>query len=506
MNFDVRTLFLANIIIYMVNMVTIIFLWANNRKRYKGIFEWVIAIILVFIGNYLILFRGQIPDLFSIYISNVLIMIAFQFNIIGIVKFFHLKYNPFYLVFFSFLYAALYGYYSFIDPNLNARNGLIGVLGLFTFGIMFYYIHFKLSDYFKRLTRQFEAILILFMVGNFIRILYSVLYPTTHDDIFSNHPRDILSNVFVTVFAIILPLSFIILVNKRVVDEVDTEEDKFRNAFDQSPIMMIISRLNTGEIFDVNEAFLNTFELKKEDVIGKTTNQIKIWGPDSERRNELIKLVRSKEGIFNKEVTFYKENGDPVDTVYSARMINMFGEDFLISTASDTTLLGRAKRELIYIATHDALTGLLNRHELERYFQDLKEQFTKHQKPFALLLIDLDRFKAVNDTYGHNVGDDLLVLIAKKLNQIFKDHFVARLGGDEFIILIKNYSSETDLIKYIIKTRNEITNIHLIDDKPVDIGASIGFSIYPKDGVYLEDLVRTSDKMMYSEKDSKRRV
>ena len=76
----------------------------------------------------------------------------------------------------------------------------------------------------------------------------------------------------------------------------------------------------------------------------------------------------------------------------------------------------------------------------------------------------------------------------------------------EFIILLKNVTQETEIIKLIIKTRNEIMNMKSLNDKPIDIGASIGFSMYPKDGVQLEDLVRVADKMMYKEKDSKRRV
>lgn len=505
MNFDVRTLFLSNMIIYVVNIFAIMLLWYNNSKRYKGILEWAMSIILVSVGNLLILLRGEIPDFFSIWLANMLIMIGFQFNIYGVVRFFHLKYRFFYQIFFSLLYAALFSYFTYVEPNLNTRNGLIGVLGLFTFGSMFFYVHFDLSKYYRRLTKQFEIILGLFMVANLFRIIFTILYPAHHEDIFSNHPRDVISNVLVTVFAIILPLSFIILVNKRILDEVDVEENKFQNAFEYSPIMMIISRLKTGEIYDVNHAFLETFDYQKDTVIGKTTNQLKIWGPDIQRREEILQDVLKRKTIENREVTFYKMNGEPIDTIYSARVISMFGEDFLLSTASDTTLLGRAKRELIYIATHDALTGLLNRHELEHYFEELKESFIKHLKPFSLILIDLDRFKAVNDTYGHNLGDDLLVLISERLKQIYKDHFVARLGGDEFIILLRNVSSETELIKYVIKTRNDITNIKTIQNKPIDIGASIGFSMYPKDGKQLEELIRQADIMMYTEKDSKRR-
>lgn len=506
MTFDVRTLFLANMIIYGINIFAIALLWQNNANRYKGLFQWMISIVLVFIGNLLIVFRGTIPDFFSIWLANVIIMFAFQINVYGLVRFFLLRYRKFYHILFGFFYVALFSYFTYIEPNLNARNGLIGLLGLFTFGSMFIYIHFDLSAYFKRITRSFEFVLILFMIGNVIRIIYAIIDPTHHEDIFANHPRDVLSNIFVTVFAIILPLTFIILVNKRALDEVDVEEAKFKSAFENSPIIMIISRLSSGEIYDVNQAFLETFEFTRDKVIGKTTGQIKIWGPDNTRRLALLKRIENRENIEHQEMTFYKMNGEPVETIYSCRVIHMFGDDFLLSTASDTTLLGRAKRELIYIATHDALTGLLNRHELEHYFQELKEIYTKELKPFSLILIDLDRFKAVNDTYGHNVGDDLLVHISKRLSLIFKDHFVARLGGDEFIILLKNMSQETEIIKFMIKTRNEITSMKAINDKPIDIGASIGFSIYPKDGLYLEDLVRQADKMMYKEKDSKRRV
>lgn len=506
MSFDVRTLFLANMIVYGINIFAIALLWHNNSKRYKGIFQWMVSIALVFVGNLLIMLRGVVPDFFSIWFANIVIMVAFQINVYGLVKFFMIKYRMFYHVFFSLFYTALFAYFSFLEPNLNARNGLIGFLGLFTFGSMFIYIHFDLSAYFKRITKQFELVLILFMSANLVRIGSAIFYPTEHDNIFLNHPRDVLSNIFVTVFAIILPLAFIILVNKRALDEVDVEETKFKNAFDDSPVIMIISRLATGEIYDVNKAFSETFDIKREDVIGKTTSQIKIWGPDNSRRNDLLKRLANQEIIEHMEVTFYKMSGEPVETIYSCKVINMFGDDFLLSTASDTTLLGRAKKELIYIATHDALTGLLNRHELEHYFQELKDTYTKELKPFSLVLVDLDRFKAVNDTYGHNVGDDLLVHISKRLMFIFKDHFVARLGGDEFIILLRNQSQETEIIKYIIKTRNEISNMKSINDKPIDIGASIGFSIYPKDGLYLEDLVRQADKMMYQEKDSKRRV
>ncbi len=506
MTFDVRTLFLANMIIYGINIFAIAMLWQNNANRYKGLFQWLLSIVLVFIGNLLIMFRGSIPDFFSIWLANVIIMIAFQINVYGLVKFFLLKYRFYYHVFFGLFYTALFTYYTYLEPNLNARNGLIGFLGLFTFGSMFIYIHFDLSAYFKRITRQFEFVLILFMIGNLIRIIYAIIDPTHHEDIFLNHPRDVLSNIFVSVFAIILPLAFIILVNKRALDEVDVEEAKFKSAFDNSPVIMIISRLSSGEIYDVNKAFLDTFELSRDFVIGKTTAQIKIWGSDNQRREELLKRIAKREEIEHQEMTFFKMNGDPVETIYSCRVIRMFGDDFLLSTASDTTLLGRAKRELIYIATHDALTGLLNRHELERYYQELKDIYTKELKPFSVILIDLDRFKAVNDTYGHNIGDDLLILISRKLSLVFKDHFVARLGGDEFIILLKNLNQETEIIKYMIKARNEITNLKSIEDKPIDIGASIGFSIYPKDGLYLEDLVRQADKMMYKEKDSKRRV
>ena len=170
MNFDVRTLFLANMIIYGINIFAIALLWQTNSKRYKGLFQWLISIVLVFVGNLLIILRGNIPDFYSIWVANIIIMIAFQFNIYGLVKFFMLRFRLYYHVFFGLFYIALLSYFTFFQPDLNARNGLIGLLGVFTFGSMYYYLHFDLSAYFKRLTKQFELVLIIFIIGNTIRI------------------------------------------------------------------------------------------------------------------------------------------------------------------------------------------------------------------------------------------------------------------------------------------------------------------------------------------------
>ena len=109
-----------------------------------------------------------------------------------------------------------------------------------------------------------------------------------------------------------------------------------------------------------------------------------------------------------------------VDTVYSSRVIDMLGEKFIISLANDVTQLGDAKKKLIYMATHDALTGLLNRHELTNNFKKLVENHKKTNEAFAIVILDLDKFKPINDTYGHDFGDQVLIKVAEFLKTIFK--------------------------------------------------------------------------------------
>ena len=175
-----------------------------------------------------------------------------------------------------------------------------------------------------------------------------------------------------------------------------------------------------------------------------------------------------------------------------------------VSTHKDITEFNRLQEELAYRAYHDALTGLANRHLLQqRIGECLKE--ADGVGSFALLLVDLDGFKAINDTLGHAAGDQLLSEVAVRLETVVgAAGMVARMGGDEFAIVMELGSTAHDAhmlaIKLVQSTRTPI----LIDGQRADIAFSVGIAVAPGDGVSADDLLKNADLALYAEKHGRR--
>jgi diguanylate cyclase (GGDEF)-like protein len=159
---------------------------------------------------------------------------------------------------------------------------------------------------------------------------------------------------------------------------------------------------------------------------------------------------------------------------------------------------------LLTQAYHDSLTGLGNRRLLVERFTFALERSKRSGKPFALLMLDLDDFKAVNDAYGHVAGDSVLMISAKRLVAAVRgSDTVSRLGGDEFVVLMESFEGRRDLVhigrKLIAKLSEEI---NLENGILINVGASVGFALYPDHGTDLNDLLHIADKSMYDCKTS----
>lgn len=154
-------------------------------------------------------------------------------------------------------------------------------------------------------------------------------------------------------------------------------------------------------------------------------------------------------------------------------------------------------------AKHDSLTTLPNR---EYYINELDQLLKKQEiEPSAILFIDLDHFKQINDTHGHQFGDELLCIVANRLKGWLRDNdFLARLGGDEFVALIKNIRDKETIKKIAERFLNEVSKPFTIKELELSISASIGISLYPQDGNDRETLIRKADIAMYQTKESGR--
>lgn len=163
-----------------------------------------------------------------------------------------------------------------------------------------------------------------------------------------------------------------------------------------------------------------------------------------------------------------------------------------------------AERTLRKSAFLDPLTGLANRLLLMDRFEVAMRHARRSRKQFAVLMLDLNKFKAINDTYGHSAGDKVLITVAQRLVSIVRESdTVARLGGDEFVLIVESITERAQLEALGHKLVAVVSqNLVLESGETVAVGASVGYAWYPRDGDNLRDILDVADQAMYTCKTS----
>lgn len=208
-------------------------------------------------------------------------------------------------------------------------------------------------------------------------------------------------------------------------------------------------------------------------------------------------LVASLEEAYDgKHVDFEMELGDIYFHIHLAPIFKDGEVTEVLGTTFDITGRKKDEAKIKYMAYHDSLTGLPNRTFI------LKTIATEIEanRPFALLFVDLDRFKSINDTLGHSVGDELLQLFSQQL-QTFNSsvHIVARFGGDEFLVLIPRENRE-EIAEFARNLIEKLTGFYTVSDIETYVSPSLGISMYPSDGKNADELIKNADAAMYRAK------
>lgn len=279
-------------------------------------------------------------------------------------------------------------------------------------------------------------------------------------------------------------------------------EDNLRNHYDKSVsenyYNLINKKLisfhinNLGMITKVNSACIYFFGLSEDNFIGKHFSDYFLSRQIKSKNSFIDNILRAKNK--NSEEIFFHADIIPLDN-------NQNSDKIVI--CQDITYLKKIESELEYASNHDSLTGLANRANLEKNIEELISKCEITKDIFAICFIDLNKFKAINDTLGHHAGDMFLKHIADILRSgVREDDFISRLGGDEFVVLIKNLESLEFLDKAIsrLKTIASKSPLYYNEKTILEVSFSFGVSIYPYDGEDIETLLSVADKKMYQDK------
>lgn len=159
-----------------------------------------------------------------------------------------------------------------------------------------------------------------------------------------------------------------------------------------------------------------------------------------------------------------------------------------------------------HLSLHDPLTGLPNRRLLEDRLEQMIAQSTRNAAPFGVFYIDLDDFKQINDQFGHKTGDALLIEVSRRmLASVRGTDTVARVGGDEFVVLVSAIGNDSEAQQILEKLREGLRGTTHIHGTNIEVVASIGSALYPRDGTTLDELLISSDRRMYQEKGRNRK-
>ncbi len=268
---------------------------------------------------------------------------------------------------------------------------------------------------------------------------------------------------------------------------------------DNIPVALVVKRLSDGQYVLANRTAEATLTRRREDVIGRTLEDI--YNPADARfilkRDE--DAVRKK-GIVTEEHPIQTENGLRLFLTRRVTVLDENGEpQYLIKTNEDVTDRRETESRMAHMAYHDSLTDLPNRAAFLLALSQMIEACKDTAEEFAVLSIDLDRLKEINDVFGHEVGDKLLIEVAHRLEKAVQGGVVARLSGDEFGLIIDGVQPDAalDLANRLLETmRDEI----MVDGRSLRMGLTTGISIFPRNGGTAAELLANADAALFRAK------
>jgi diguanylate cyclase (GGDEF)-like protein/PAS domain S-box-containing protein len=289
------------------------------------------------------------------------------------------------------------------------------------------------------------------------------------------------------------------------VTDLKAAEEQLRQAaivFDNTTEGIMVTDAR-GDILAVNQAFTEITGYAAEEVLGRNPRLLSSGHHGEDYYRAMWEALRDT-GKWRGEIWNRHKDGETFPLLQTISTVRDSGGEVTgyVSMFSDITHIKQTEARLEKLAYHDALTGLPNRLLFDERLEHAIQQAQRHGERLALLYFDLDRFKSLNDTLGHQVGDELLQAIAQRLGQrLRKSDTLSRRGGDEFTVLIENLREPEQAVAVARDILRQLAAPFLLPSgNQVQTGSSIGIALYPDDGLTAQQLTMSADAAMYEAK------
>lgn len=504
MALDIYSLLFGNMVVNFIALLAFFIIYLDNRTRYKGLELLLLNILFQVLGITFILSRPIFGNFVALVLGNTFILASCTALIGGFQLYLQtrLKYKLNIIILLIFMLTSIW----FTEVSFNGAAREI----ILAFCIMFYEVQLiaLLFKSHKNVVLPGSAFMIVafsgYFITSFIRLVSNILFLLNFITVSQNDLIDAITVIVYSALSILVTIGIILLITRRLVYDVQRQEIIYKTAFHSAPYGLVMSELINGKIISTNEGFRNITGYESEECLGRSTNDLNLWQTASDKA-EIDKLISDNNKIISREIVLRKKNGAQIIGLLSCEIANLPEGKMLVSNIADVTELAEAKKELKEKAIYDFLTKLPNRYLFYERFKLAKAQADRNNTRIAIMSLDLDKFKEVNDLYGHDVGDKVLVEISERLIKcIRKTDTAARFGGDEFVLLIQEVNANDDAIEVAAKIIELAKEAIVHNGLSHGVGLSIGIAFYPEDGILINELLKKSDAALYQSKNNGR--
>lgn len=268
---------------------------------------------------------------------------------------------------------------------------------------------------------------------------------------------------------------------------------------DNIPVALVVKRLRDGQFVLANRGAETTLSRPREEVVGRTVEDI-CTPADAQLILKRDEDAVRKGGIVTEEHPIQTENGLRLFLTRRMTVPNEAGEpEYLIKTHEDITDRRETESRMAHMAYHDTLTGLPNRAAFQQAMEQMIDACADCNEEFAVLSVDLDRLKDINDVFGHEVGDKLLIEVSRRIESASPGAVVARLSGDEFGLIIDGAQPEAAKA-LAARLSQAVQDEFIVDGRSLRIGLTVGISLFPRNGSDGEALLSNADAALFRAK------
>ena len=262
----------------------------------------------------------------------------------------------------------------------------------------------------------------------------------------------------------------------------------------------IVLRDKAGNIVYANEVAYKSHGYTREEYMN--LNLRELLTAECAKNIELCEKTLNEKGYATYNSEIICKDGTVTPLEIHARVIKSENREYVLSVGRDITERRQVEKQLTHLATHDPLTGLPNRILFHDRLATALENTGRSMKRLAVMILDLDGFKVINDTLGHAAGDSLLTMVSERLRGILRrSDTIARMGGDEFMILVSDINTGDNIGLIAQKVLDVFEKPFMLDGHRTGITVSIGIAEYPLDGDVSDTLIQNADKSMYAAKE-----